>query len=123
MIALLVGGGICTISCVDPIKFGDSFLEKGPGVDITQDTIFGNAEYTRRFLWDTYSKLYYGLPTYWADVESKMNTGMFETLSDCWHSHNSWDGVNCKYYSGSYKASDEDGGNDTRFGYTKENCW
>ena len=40
-------------------------------------------------------------------------------MSDCWHSHNSWDGVNRKYYSGGYKASDEDDGNDTRFNYKK----
>ncbi|MDL2291581.1 RagB/SusD family nutrient uptake outer membrane protein [Bacteroides sp. OttesenSCG-928-F21] len=122
-IAAFIGTCLITVSCVDEIKFGDKFLEKAPGVDVTQDTIFGNAEYARRFLWNTYSKLYYGLPTYWAKIEGKMNTGMFETLSDCWHSHNSWDGVNRKYYSGSYKASDEDTGDDTRFGFTKENCW
>ena len=110
-------------SCVDDIKFGDSFLEKAPGVAVTQDTIFGKAEYARRFLWNAYSKLYYGLATNWNMVDGKMNTGMFEVLSDCWHSHNSWDGLNRKYYSGSYKASDEDGADDTRFGYTKENCW
>ena len=110
-------------SCVDDIKFGDSFLEKAPGVAVTQDTIFGKAEYARRFLWNTYSKLYYGLATNWNTVDGKMNTGMFEVLSDCWHSHNSWDGLNRKYYSGGYKASDEDDADDTRFGYTKENCW
>lgn len=121
-IGAFVGATIVT-SCVDEIKFGDSFLEKAPGVAVTQDTIFGKADYARRFLWNTYSKLYYGLATNWNTVDGKMNTSMFETLSDCWHSHNSWDGVNRKYYSGSYRASDEDDANDTRFGYTKENCW
>ncbi|MBP7292699.1 MAG: RagB/SusD family nutrient uptake outer membrane protein [Bacteroides sp.] len=116
-------GAIVATSCVDDIKFGDSFLEKAPGVAVTQDTIFGKADYARRFLWDTYSKLYYGLATNWNMIDGKMNTGMFEVLSDCWHSHNSWDGLNRKYYSGSYKASDEDGADDSRFGYTKENCW
>lgn len=122
-VAAFVGTTVVTTSCVDEIKFGDSFLEKAPGVAVTQDTIFGKADYARRFLWDTYSKLYYGLATNWNDVDGKMNTGMFETLSDCWHSHNAWDGVNRKYYSGSYIAGDEDSGNDTRFGYTKENSW
>ena len=28
-------------SCVDEIKFGDSFLEKAPSVAVTQDSIFG----------------------------------------------------------------------------------
>ncbi len=116
-------GAIVATSCVDEVKFGDSFLEKAPGVAVTQDSIFGKADYARRFLWNTYSKLYYGLATNWNMVDGKMNTGMFEVLSDCWHSHNSWDGLNRKYYSGSYKASDEDGADDTRFGYTKENCW
>ncbi len=44
-------------------------------------------------------------------------------MSDCWHSHTDWNGINRKYYSGSYKAGDEDSSDDTRFGYTKENCW
>lgn len=116
-------GTIITTSCVDEIKFGDSFLEKSPGVSTTQDTIFGKAEYARRFLWNTYSKLYYGLATNWNDVDGKMNTGMFEALSDCFHSHNSWDGLNRHYYSGSYNASTEDNTSETRFSFTKENTW
>lgn len=116
-------GTIVTTSCVDEFKFGDSFLEKPPGVSTTQDTIFGKAEYARRFLWNTYSKLYYGLATNWNDVDGKMNTGMFEALSDCFHSHNSWDGLNRQYYSGSYNASAEDNTAETRFGFTKENTW
>lgn len=123
ILAACVGSAIFSTSCVDEIKFGDSFLEKAPGVAVTQDTIFGKAEYARRFLWDAYSKMYYGLATNWNDVDGKMNTGMFECLSDCFHSHNSWDGVTRNYYSGSYKASDEDSKSETRFGYTKENCW
>lgn len=121
--ATLIGASMLSVSCVDPVKFGDSFLEKAPGVAVSQDTIFGKAEYARAFLWNTYTKLYYGIPSYWNDVDGKMNMGMFETLSDCWHSHLTWDGVNRKYYPGSYKAGDEDTSSDTRFGYTKENCW
>lgn len=108
-----------TSSCVDDWKFGDSFLEKAPGGDVTKDTIFNNAEYTRNFLWNTYSKLYYGLPYYWdGGVQVKMNTGVFETLSDCWHSHNSWDDVNRQYYSGAYVP-----GSSGKFKYTGENVW
>ncbi|ANU56230.1 RagB/SusD family nutrient uptake outer membrane protein [Bacteroides caecimuris] len=122
-ITAFAGVALFSSSCVDQVKFGDGFLEKAPGVAVTQDTIFGKATYARAFLWDTYSKLYYGLPVYWNAVEGKMNTGIFEMMSDCWHSHTDWNGVNRKYYSGSYKAGDEDSGDDTRFGYTKENCW
>ena len=108
-----------TTSCVDDWKFGDSFLEKAPGGDVTKDTIFNNAEYTRDFLWNTYSYMYYGLPFYWdGGVQVKMNTGVFETLSDCWHSHNSWDDVNRLYYSGAYKAGERG-----KFGYTNEKVW
>ena len=122
-IAAFAGVALFASSCVDQVKFGVSFLEKAPGVAVTQDTIFGKATYARAFLWDTYSKLYYGLPVYWNTVEGKMNTGIFEMMSDCWHSHTDWNGINRKYYSGSYKAGDEDSSDDTRFGYTKENCW
>ncbi len=122
-ITAFAGVALFSSSCVDQVKFGDGFLEKAPGVAVTQDTIFGKATYARAFLWDTYSKLYYGLPVYWNAVEGKMNTGIFEMMSDCWHSHTDWNRVTRKYYSGSYKAGDEDSGDDTRFGYTKENCW
>lgn len=110
-------------ACVDEFKVGDNFLEKEPGVDVTADTIFTQAEYARRFLWNTYSNLYYALPSYWNDVDGKMNMGMFEALSDCYHSHLSWDGVNRMYYSGSYSAGLEDSDSHTRFGYTKEEVW
>ena len=122
-IVAFVGVALFVSSCVDQVKFGDSFLEKAPGVAVTQDTIFGKATYARAFLWNTYSKIYYALPVYWNTVEGKMNTGIFEMMSDCWHSHTDWNGINRKYYSGSYKAGDEDSSDDTRFGYTKENCW
>lgn len=48
---------------------------------------------------------------------------MFECLSDCFHSHNSWDGLNRHYYSGTYTAVNEDNTSETRFGFTKEETW
>lgn len=41
-------------ACVEDFKIGDKFLEKAPGVDVTADTIFGKADYARRFLWNCY---------------------------------------------------------------------
>lgn len=46
-IATLAGVALFSSSCVDQVKFGDSFLEKAPGVAVTQDTIFGKATYAR----------------------------------------------------------------------------
>lgn len=65
------------------------------------------------------------MPYYWGGYdEKKMNTGMFEILSDCWHSHNSWDGVNRLYYSGAYTAADEDGSRgDVRYNYIDDKAW
>ena len=125
-IAILAGTSMLFASCVDQIKFGDAFLEKAPSTgDLNQDSIFGKAEYARAFLWNAYHKLYYGLPYYWGgNAEKGMNTGKFETLSDCWHSHNSWDGANRLYYSGSYVASDEDDSTgDVRFSFTANYVW
>ena len=119
----VVLASVCA-SCVDDIKFGDAFLEKAPSSgELNQDSIFSNADYARAFLWDAYNKLYYGLPFYWDSWNKKMNTGMFETLSDCWHSHNSWDGVNRHYYSGAYNAGDEDDTNETRYNYNNDRNW
>ena len=125
LIILSVILGLMALSaCTDKILFGDSFLEKQPGVDITQDTIFSRREYARRFLWSAYSKMYYGLPVDWnSATNTKMNMGIFETLSDCWHSHLSWDGVNSMYYTGTYNANQEDNSAHTKFGFTKESCW
>ena len=65
-IIAFAGVTILFASCVDQIKFGDSFLEKPPTTnDLNQDSIFGKADYARAFLWNAYTKLYYGLPYYW----------------------------------------------------------
>ena len=43
-IMAFVGVSILFASCVDQIKFGDSFLEKPPTTsDLNQDSIFGKA--------------------------------------------------------------------------------
>ena len=42
--------GSAVTGCTEQIKFGDSFIEKTPGGDVTIDTIFNSAEYTQQFL-------------------------------------------------------------------------
>lgn len=115
MVAAFTLGG--ATSCVDKIAFGNAFLDKAPGADVTKDTVFNKAEYTRNFLWNTYGMLYYGLPIYWGE-KGKMNGGMFETLSDTWHSHLSWDNVNRNYYSGAYAPGGAD-----KWDFDGESVW
>ena len=63
-IGAMLGAAVCLVStsCVDEIKFGNSFLDKAPGGNATIDTVFNSAEYTRQFLNTCYSRQYYGLP-------------------------------------------------------------
>jgi len=110
-------------ACVEQIKVGDSFLEKAPGVDVTKDTIFNSADYSRRFLWNTYRQMYFGLPVGWGTIPGKMNMNIFESLSDCWQSHMTWDEVSRTYYAGGYNAGMEDWSGHTRFGFNKEGTW
>jgi hypothetical protein len=53
---------LSAVSCTDEIKFGSAFLEKAPSGDVTEDTVFNSAEYTKQFLAGIYSLQYYGLP-------------------------------------------------------------
>lgn len=46
--------GSAVTGCTEQIKFGDSFIEKTPGGDVTIDTIFNSAEYTQQFLTGIY---------------------------------------------------------------------
>ena len=57
-------------SCSD-LAFGDSFLEKAPGVDVTVDTIFSSKLYADRALNSAYSTLRTGLTVH-------ANNGNFE---------------------------------------------
>ena len=108
-------------SCVDEIKFGNSFLEKSPGGTVSKDTIFSNAEYTRQFLTSIYGLQYYGIPygTARASINSPY-TGKFDALTDCWQHHWSSCAIYKQYYSGSHTASDP--GSD-KFSYTGNEVW
>lgn len=111
-------------SCVDDIKFGDSFLDKAPGGTVTMDTVFNKAEYTRQFLTGIYALQYYGLQysnssnppythSYWI--------GKFEALSDLWVT--TWTGFStyANYYSGLHTAGYSI--RQDKFDYTRSNVW
>lgn len=94
----LLGGfmGVSTLfSCVDEINVGDAFLEKQPGVDVNQDTIFSKGEYTKYFLWSLYNHVNH--PFY---DNNQLNSSPTEVLSDILHSHCSWSWGNEVWYPG-----------------------
>ena len=72
-------------SCTDSIKFGDAFLDKIPGGDVNEDTVFTSPVYTKQFLNNIYRKQYYGITTGAGGLNSGNGwTGKFEALTDCW---------------------------------------
>lgn len=110
IVSALVVVSMITTSCVDEIKFGNSFLDKAPGGSATIDTVFGSAIYTQQFLTGIYSRQYYGLPYMNRDYPQIQNscdlyTGKFEALSDCWHLHWAGAGLQSQYYAASHTAS------------------
>lgn len=118
-----VGVSIASTSCVDDIKFGSSFLEKAPGGTVTQDTVFGNAEYARQFLASIYGRQYYGLPYGTNAAIPACNSawvGKFDALSDCYQLH--WDqtAIVKYYYPGSHKAANS---GSSVFTFTGEKVW
>lgn len=121
---ITLAAGLCLgmASCVDDIKFGSAFLDKVPGGDITADTVFNNAEYTRYFLSGIYSRQYYGLP--YSNSSSKPYpcdpyTGKNQLLTDCWQDYFSQ--VNNQYYKGGLNSGY--GNRGCTFEYLRSNVW
>lgn len=129
LVSAIMGVAVCVIStsCVDEIKFGNSFLEKAPGGSATIDTVFNSAEYTRQFLTACYSRQYYGLPYINKNQEdgipesSNPYLGKFEALTDCWQLHYTSTTIYNSYYNGSHTANYGQRGD--VFGYTREMVW
>ena len=127
-IGAMLGAAVCLVStsCVDEIKFGNSFLDKAPGGNATIDTVFNSAEYTRQFLNTCYSRQYYGLP-YNTDSNgnipdsSSPYLGKKDALTDCWSLYFSDATVYQQYYLGSLNANYGTRGN--IFPYTREMVW
>jgi hypothetical protein len=57
---LLLFALLFAIGC-KKLPFGDNFLTKAPGTDVTVDTIFSKMEYAERYLTGAYDYLRYGL--------------------------------------------------------------
>ena len=126
ILIVLALGLLLTYGCQD-IKFGNDFLEKAPGVDITRDTIFSNINSAQNFLWGGYKTLPYGINATGGGSANHaykydcMGADVLECLSDFCQSYIGWSGSG-KYYNGSYNASSEDW-HGTKYGFTEEESW
>ena len=89
----------CMLGSCSDLAFGDAFLEKAPGVDVTIDTIFSSKLYADRALNSAYATLRTGLTVHAND------------------SHCNWGGVYPIYYNGSYSSETENTGSSTKMGF------
>lgn len=106
-----------TMSCED-FALGEKLLQKPPSSDITVDTVFSSAEYTRSFLYLTYGTLPYGIPTGYTS-RTGMHINILEGLTDLNESCVGYGGVEALYYSGLYNAGSEDAAAGKDYGATK----
>lgn len=109
-------------ACSD-LKFGDDFLEKAPGADVTIDTIFSQKKYAERALAKAYQGLPYGAPYSWAVSQDKLGMDLLESVTDLCQSYLGWGcGAERHYYNGQYDASKADT-YDVMYAYTAERSW
>ena len=103
MFAVVVMG---FISCSD-LKFGDSFLEKAPGVDITIDTVFSTKQYADRALVAAYAtlrsaiahKINDGTPYEYQSSSDMIGWDCLDAITDIIQTHCTWAGAIDTYYN------------------------
>jgi hypothetical protein len=71
---LILGGFVSGLTNCSDLKFGDGFLEKAPGGDVTVDTIFSSKLYADRALNSAYATLRCGLTMH----NPSVNGGSYE---------------------------------------------
>lgn len=115
-------------ACTDEVAFGDAALDEPTQAEITEDTVFNNAEYTRQFLVAIYSYQYYGLPFV---NNSKLRhhynpyAGKCDALTDCWHMGWEASAIYGQYYNNQLTSSTsrDDGLDGPLYSFTKESTW
>lgn len=119
---------VCYIlsSCSD-LAFGNAFLEKAPGVDVTIDTIFSSKLYADRALNSAYATLRTGLTVHANDGKfehqqagNKLGWDNLDALTDIINSHCNWGSVYPTYYNASYSAESENNSSGTKMGFYPE---
>ena len=117
-------------SCSD-LKFGNDFLEKAPGADMTLEQIFSSKLYAERELIGAYASLRTCLTVHsnngsyeFQNGGNKIGWDNLDTMTDLMHSHCTWGGVIKTYYAGTYNAEAENEGSG-KFGFLpdQEGAW
>lgn len=129
------------VSCND-LRFGDAFLEKAPGVDVTIDTVFSSKLYADRALVSAYSTMRCGWPVHnsawplgsagrfnnggsYDRACSQLDNDNLDSITDLMESHNDWQSGGQEYAYGNYSADAEDNVSWTKLGFVpdKEYNW
>lgn len=117
-------------SCSD-LKFGNAFLEKAPGADMTLEQIFSSKLYAERELIGAYASLRTCLTVHSNNGQYEFQNGgnkigwdNLDTMTDLMQSHCTWGGVIKTYYAGTYNAEAENEGYG-KFGFhpDQEGAW
>lgn len=117
-------------SCSD-LKFGNAFLEKAPGADMTLEQIFSSKLYAERELIGAYASLRTCLTVHsnngryeFQNGGNKIGWDNLDTMTDLMQSHCTWGGVIKTYYAGTYNAEAENAGYG-KFGFfpDQEGAW
>lgn len=117
-------------SCSD-LKFGNDFLEKEPGADMTLEQIFSSKLYAERELIGAYASLRTCLTVHsnngnyeFQNGGNKIGWDNLDTMTDLMQSHCTWGGVIKTYYAGTYNAEAENEGSG-KFGFLpdQEGAW
>lgn len=117
-------------SCSD-LKFGNAFLEKAPGADMTLEQIFSSKLYAERELIGAYASLRTCLTVHsnngnyeFQNGGNKIGWDNLDTMTDLMQSHCTWGGVIKTYYAGTYNAEAENEGCG-KFGFhpDQEGAW
>ena len=117
-------------SCSD-LKFGNDFLEKAPGADMTLEQIFSSKLYAERELIGAYASLRTCLTVHsnngnyeFQNGGNKIGWDNLDTMTDLMQSHCTWGGVIKTYYADTYNAEAENEGSG-KFGFLpdQEGAW
>lgn len=133
---------VLALSSCDDLRFGDAFLEKAPGVDVTIDTVFSSKLYAERALVSAYSTLRVGYPVHnsawpvgtpglfnnggsYDRACSQLDNDNLDSITDLMSSHNDWSSGGQEYAAGNYSADAENGVSWTKLGFVpgKEYNW